>query len=95
MRVPPRHDLWVAGADVVCCFYQGGIPEGLSEWFTVELLSGEECFVIGLTHYADGAPIDAVDKAIPVCLAVTPMGWNWAFWLFQMLHLQVVHEVGV
>lgn len=94
LEVPPGQKLYNASADVKACFYQCGIGPELADFFSLLDVAADEAYDIGLSHFNDGSPILPQDEAV-TNLIVTPIGFRWAFWFVQRMHLLLVEGSGV
>jgi hypothetical protein len=88
-------EVFIASGDIKACFYQCGIDEALSEWFCLPTVSGDEARAIGINAYDDGTPLPAGAAAVSLSMAVLPMGFSWAFWFVQRLHLEILKRSDV
>ena len=84
--LPPEHQLFVATADICDCFYTCDCPPGLEQFFCLQSdVSADEALWI-----SDGGfnVEDWEGIRIAPCIKVLPMGFNWSFYLVQLLHEQ-------
>jgi hypothetical protein len=88
-------EVYLASGDIKACFYQCGIDEDLSEWFCLPSVSGDEARAVGVSTYDDGAPLPAGAAAVNLSMAVLPMGFSWAFWFVQRLHLEILKRADI
>ena len=80
-------ELYFAGVDVKCAFYQHAIPSWLSELFCLDGIKAGE---LGISS-VDGQPVEP-NRTIYPQLAVVPMGWSWALALVQAAHENLLDE---
>lgn len=83
----PDSDVFVGTGDVENCFYNMGVPEGLSEYFT---LNPVHAHLIGKTQL-NGKALGPQALLTP-CLAGLPMGWNWSLHFCQSAVSSIVQE---
>ena len=85
--LPSDQQLFVATADICDCFYACDCPPGMEQYFClredVSLAEAESITggLLDLSMYSD------YDSLSP-CIKVLPMGFNWSFYLVQVLHEQ-------
>eukprot|EP00438_Fugacium_kawagutii_P012897 Skav204571 [mRNA] locus=scaffold2218:197091:209588:- [translate_table: standard] len=88
--IPPGEQLYVATADICDCFYACNCPPGLEQYFGLSFdVTAEEALEISKSSW-DG---DFSAAAIwTPCFKVLPMGFNWSFYLVQVLHEQAAMD---
>ena len=86
MFIPEGSRLYVATADIQDCFYACDCPAGLEQFFCLQhdIDLSEALDVTG-----DNFDFSGFDGCrIAPCIKVLPMGFNWSFYLVQVLHEQ-------
>ena len=68
-------------SDIADCFSHLGIPDWLSDWFSLPGIRGEHC----PWAQVDGEAPKPGDWMVP-CLTVLPMGWSWSLHFAQKAH---------
>lgn len=84
--IPDDNMLYMATSDICDCFYACDCPPGLEQFFCLEHdISPDEALDV------TGGDFDLAnhgDLRISPCFKVLPMGFNWSFYLVQVLHEQ-------
>eukprot|EP00435_Cladocopium_sp_Y103_P055837 s653_g18.t1 len=83
----PDQQLFVATADICDCFYACDVPQGMEQYFCLksDISLADAVEVTGGS--ADLSSLEGLDWVSP-CITVLPMGFNWSFYLVQVLHEQ-------
>lgn len=88
LHIPEGQTLYVSTSDIRDCFYACDLPSGMEQFFCLhEDLRWEEArSIVGDVgaHLLPGGP----GEFICPCIKVLPMGFNWSFYLTQVLHEQ-------
>ncbi|CAK0796211.1 unnamed protein product, partial [Prorocentrum cordatum] len=92
LEVPRGRQVFTASADIEACFYQCGGLGSLIEFFCLPGISVAEATHLGFD--VTGLFHDAKMK-LHVALNVLPMGWSWAFWFVQRVHLEMLRRAGI
>ncbi|CAK0818286.1 unnamed protein product, partial [Prorocentrum cordatum] len=92
LEVPRGRQVFAASADIEACFYQCGGLGSLIEFFCLPGISVAEATHLGFD--VTGLFHDAKMK-LHVALNVLPMGWSWAFWFVQRVHLEMLRRAGI
>lgn len=86
VTIPEGEQLYIATSDICDCFYACGCPPGLEQFFCLhEDVSWDEVCDITEGKF-DGSSLQS--SRICPCISVLPMGFNWSFYLVQVLHEQ-------
>lgn len=80
-------EMWIAGADIKDCFYAVNCPTGMCDFFC---LSSDLSFSEAMMVTGGDLDVSFQFKRIIPCIKVLPMGFNWSFYLIQVLHEQSV-----
>ena len=94
MQVPEHSQIFLATADIQACFYQCQIPADMSSFFGLPSVSGWEARQLGVDLWEDGTAITDLDR-VYFGLTVLPMGFSWAMWFIQRLHVELVRRALV
>lgn len=94
MVVEPGQALKIAATDMEAYFYQCALPPGLASYFHLGSLDAAEALSIGVERFDGGESLKGSEGVCKVALAVLPIGWSWAFWLMQGVHLNLVVRAG-
>ena len=90
IKVPAGEQLWTAQYDVEAYFYRLGIEADIGRYFS--LMQVPEWVVhkypTCLDHVEDGLPWYPYFRVIP-------MGWSWAMWLAQRVHVEAHVRAGL
>ncbi len=94
LHIPDGSCLFVSTADIRDCFYACDLPAGMEQFFCLHQdISVEEARDIAGSHFDFDTWSGGF--AIP-CIKVLPMGFNWSFYLVQVLHEQAsVDSLGI
>ena len=86
MFIPEGNQLYVATADIQDCFYACDCPAGMEQFFCLQydIDLAEALEVTGGIFNAS----EFEGCRIAPCIKVLPMGFNWSFYLIQVLHEQ-------
>ena len=85
--------LFIGEADIQNCFYQCGIPAWLCEFFGFRAESASWARELGASLDVWGSDLPKTGEVYPVLTAL-PMGWNWAFYLVQRMHEEMIARQG-
>ena len=82
LNLPAGETLWVGQYDVEAYFYRCGIPASIGRYFCLPTVSS--------SFVASCSSIGGKDPQRPwyPYLTVMPMGWSWAMWFAQRLHVK-------
>ena len=90
IKVPAGEQLWTAQYDVEAYFYRLGIEADIGRYFS--LMQAAEWvahkYPTCLDHVEDGLPWYPYFRVIP-------MGWSWAMWLAQRVHVEAHVRAGL
>lgn len=86
LQIPDESCLFVSTSDIRDCFYACDLPAGMEQFFCLHQdISIEEARDIAGSHF----DFDRWGGGIAIpCIKVLPMGFNWSFFLVQVLHEQ-------
>lgn len=80
----------MATADICDCFYACDCPPGLEQYFGLSFdITAEEAHLVSRGGW-DGD--FSTSSTWTPCFKVLPMGFNWSFYLVQILHEQAAME---
>ena len=87
MYLETDQKLYVATADICDCFYACDVPKGMEQFFCLksDISLSDALQVTGGSY--DLSVFTGMDFITP-CITVLPMGFNWSFYLVQVLHEQ-------
>ena len=83
LRIPEDKELWTAQHDVEAYFYRLGIPPEIGRFFALKEVPPWVAFKFAVPR--DEAP--GGGAWFPY-FRVVPMGWSWAMWIAQRVHVQ-------
>ena len=85
----PGGPMYLCSGDIECAFYRMRVPAGMERSFRLPGLAARH---LGL-HSGGGVAVGPDDMITP-CLAVLPMGWNWALHICQAVLRSAIAEAG-
>ena len=77
-------------ADIKDCFYECLVPESIGRHTSFDHVMGHELGDWG-PGVVEGRAVLEGERIFPF-LRVLAMGWSWAFWFVQKLHIEVLEH---
>lgn len=93
LDIPPGEPLNIAHSDLNDFLYHLSLPDTLMDYFCLPPIDGSALLVVDPSGGSFGHLLDDLGQPpLQACpkLVAAPMGWNWAAWVAQRVHLHQV-----